>query len=128
MRIRLFNSIIGLRFGFAAVVIFGCLYACASASSESGAGKIESTSESLRISVGFSSAEINPEDHAVIAVLNDILAADLKLARKLSGKAAVFQGTTQLTRKEIRAKFDELERIDFIRYIEFDQRRHIHNE
>ncbi len=112
-----------------AVIICGGLCACASNSAVVNADQEEVAKlNTPRIIVGFNTADIEPDNPEIIGTLNSILATNWTFVRKISGNAAVYIIRTQQTQPELLARFAELERIDFIKYVEFDQRRRIHNK
>ena len=104
-----------------ALLVCGGVSGCAGANSE----KTGAVTTATRIIIGFNSADINPEDPAVIRVIQDKLGMEAVLVRKLSGNAALYTVAPRCTDATLKQRLQQLTAIPYIRYAELDQRRHL---
>ncbi|MBN1378785.1 MAG: hypothetical protein JXA04_06075 [Gammaproteobacteria bacterium] len=106
------------------LLMSGSLFACAVAGNTENSG-IQADSKAVRIIIGFDSPEVNPQDPGIIKTISNMLGAEMKFVRKLSGNAAVYSARSQLGEEHLITELEQLKAITYIRYAELDQRHQI---
>ena len=107
-----------------ALLLYGGLPGCTGVSSDM-ENSTTVAAVPVRIIVGFNSPDIRPEDPAIIQAIQDKLAMELTLIRKLSANTAVYAGNRRQTEAALKQRLQQLTSIPYIRYAELDQRRRI---
>lgn len=78
-------------------------------------------SEKTQIIIGFTKADIDPQNPLLINEIASLLEANVVFLRRISGNAAVYAVKISLHKPEFSKKLQQLGQRDDIRYAEVDQ-------